>query len=355
MEKQIILENMVQPLLLWYEKNARAMPWRATKTNQVSPYGTWVSEIMLQQTRVSAVRDYYIRFMQALPDIDALANVSEDELLKLWEGLGYYSRARNLKKAANVVMEQHNGQLPATYEALLALPGIGAYTAGAIASIAFHLPHPAVDGNVLRVVSRLLVSKEDIMDTKTRKEAERLLSSVMPKDRTSDFTQAMMELGATVCLPNGAPLCEECPLGNICLAKKQNLQAVLPVKKPKKPRTKEKRTVFLITDGTHIAIRKREKKGLLSGMWEYPSMLGDDEEDRIQKQLQEWGIDAKKIHKLPSAKHIFTHVEWHMKGVLVVAEKPEAMLWASRKEILELYALPTAFQVFTEYFLQEVL
>ena len=211
------LYKIVEPLLAWYEKNRRKLPWR----ENVSAYRVWVSEIMLQQTRVEAVKPYFARFIDALPDVSDLADCEEEKLLKLWEGLGYYNRVRNMQKAAKTVMEEYGGQLPDDYEKLLSLKGIGSYTAGAIASIAYGIPVPAVDGNVLRIITRLTQDESDIMKQSVKKRVEQALLEVMPQKRAGVFNQALMELGATVCVPNGAPLCEACPWKEFCLAKKK--------------------------------------------------------------------------------------------------------------------------------------
>ena len=199
-----MLEKIVKPLLAWYDKGRRILPWRESPT----PYHVWVSEIMLQQTRVEAVKPYYDRFMQELPDIEALAKVDEEKLLKLWEGLGYYNRARNLKKSAEKIVIDYEGQMPDSYEELVKLTGIGSYTAGAIASIAFGKPYPAVDGNVLRILARLRLDERDILDAGVKRAVETELLQVIPKDRPGDFNQALMELGAVVCVPNGMPKCD---------------------------------------------------------------------------------------------------------------------------------------------------
>ncbi|MFI3212403.1 MAG: A/G-specific adenine glycosylase, partial [Eubacteriales bacterium] len=243
-----ILHQMVDPLLKWYEKGHRELPWRTDPT----PYHVWISEIMLQQTRVEAVKPYYHRFMEALPTIEALATVEEDKLLKLWEGLGYYNRARNLQKAAIQIVEQHQGNMPNHYQALLSLPGIGTYTAGAIASIAYGEAVPAVDGNVLRVISRLRMDGEDILQGKVKKRVEEELIEVIPKEQSGNFNQALMELGATVCIPNGVPKCDCCPWEKICLAHRENVISEYPVKTKKKARTIEKKTILLIEDNDKI-------------------------------------------------------------------------------------------------------
>ena len=265
-----LLKKIVQPLLDWYDANARILPWR----EQPEPYRVWLSEIMLQQTRVEAVKPYFERFLAALPTIRSLAEAPEDRLMKLWEGLGYYNRARNLQKAARMILERHNGMFPSDFEEILALPGIGEYTAGAISSIAFGRPVPAVDGNVLRVMSRLLESAEDIAQPAVKVNITHALKQIYPEQRCGDFTQSLMELGATVCLPNGKPKCRECPLAELCLARLNGKVAELPVKAPKKARKLENRTVLLLFCGNRIAIRRREEKGLLAGLYEFPNREG---------------------------------------------------------------------------------
>ena len=264
------MENISPALLDWFYKNQRSLPFRTDP----SPYHVWLSEIMLQQTRVSAALPYYQRFLAALPDIPALAACGEEKLHKLWEGLGYYSRVRNLQKAARIVCEQYGGQLPADYDALRALPGIGDYTAGAIASISFGIPVPAVDGNVLRVTMRYLNCDEDIMKMSVRTKMEKQLRAIMPKDCPGEFNQALMELGAVICVPNGQAKCAECPIAFTCLAHRHDKADMIPVKAPKKARTQDNRTVFIIQDGECTAIRKRPEKGLLAGLYELPNTQG---------------------------------------------------------------------------------
>lgn len=334
------LERAVFPLLKWYQENARVLPWRTDH----SPYRVWVSEIMLQQTRVAAVIGYFERFMAALPTPQALAEVPEDALMKLWQGLGYYNRARNLQKAARQIVTDYGGELPPDYDAIRALPGVGDYTAGAIASIAFGLPVPAVDGNVLRVISRILGDGRDIGRQDTKNAVRELLLTVIPREAPGQFNQALMELGAVVCLPNGAPLCEQCPVRELCAAHLEERTAELPVKAAKKKRRIEERRVWLIFRNGRVALRRRPSKGLLAGLWEYPNELADD-----KNWLERWHISAVSRENAGTGKHIFTHVEWHMTAEAVCAgadDLPEGWIWASARELEQVYAVPNAFQSF---------
>jgi A/G-specific adenine glycosylase len=337
------LSEIVEPLLEWYDKNARKLPWRDDPT----PYRVWVSEIMLQQTRVEAVKPYFERFVRELPDIAALANVPEDRLLKLWEGLGYYNRVRNLQKAARIVLERYGGVLPKDVKELSKLPGIGAYTAGAISSIAYGKPEPAVDGNVLRVLARLTADDRDIRDPAAKRMAAQKLRKIYPVGKSAEFTQALMELGATVCLPNGAPLCGRCPLSSLCVGLKTGRAASLPVISPKSARKIEKRTVFLILCDGKAALRKRPETGLLAGMWEFPSEPGTLSRAQAQRTLQEWGFPKTEMKKVPGAKHVFTHVEWHMTGYLVrVPSAAGNFFWAGREDFDFRCAVPSAYKHF---------
>ena len=279
---------MTNALLSWYRANARDLPWRHTR----DPYRIWVSEIMLQQTRVAAVVGYYHRFLQAFPNVEALADAPEEKLLSLWQGLGYYSRARNLRKAAQIVKER--GAFPDTYQELLALPGIGAYTAGAIASAAFGRPVPAVDGNVLRVMSRLNDNHGDILSPKVRRGIESQVKALFP-DADADirvFNQALMELGATVCVPNGPPQCERCPVAAHCLARERGTALQLPVRAPKKARRVEDRTVFVLCRDNRTALRKRPGRGLLAGLWEFPNTEGTLSETEAAEVVKTWGLSV---------------------------------------------------------------
>ena len=333
------LAAMAGPLLDWYDTHKRTLPWRGTG----DPYQVWVSEIMLQQTRVAAVLPYYRRWMEELPTVEALAAVDEERLMKLWQGLGYYSRARNMRKAALMIVDRYGGQFPEEVKELLALPGIGDYTAGAIASIAFGKPVPAVDGNVLRVAARVAGIQEDIMDPAVRKKFRALIEGAMSQDRPGEYNQALMDLGATVCLPNGTPECGRCPLSGLCEAERLGLQDVLPVRAKKAGRRREDLTVYLLwRDGT-VALRKRPEQGLLAGLWEFPHVPGALEEDAAARPLEEWGLVPVEWRKKVTAKHIFTHVEWHMTGYLLsVKGDGDGFTWADR-ETLERLAVPSAF------------
>lgn len=337
---------VAKPLLLWYDANARVLPWREHPV----PYYVWVSEIMLQQTRVEAVKPYFDRFITRLPTLSSLAQAEDDLLLKLWEGLGYYNRVRNLKKAARVVVEQYGGELPPSFEHLLALPGIGRYTAGAIASIAYGIPVPAVDGNVLRVVCRVLTLEEDISKDSTKRAVESLLHSSMPSFRAGAYNQALMELGATVCLPNGAPKCDVCPLCKLCRAHELSCVSAYPVKAPKKERTQEDKTVFILMGHGKIALRRRPSTGLLAGMWELPSVEGHLSSQQAGLILEKWETPCRVLYRLPDAVHIFTHREWHMIGYSGTVSSPpqdnSQLQWFSLEALDGSIALPSAFKAY---------
>ena len=345
-----MLEQIVEPLLGWFGEHARILPWR----EQPQPYRVWVSEIMLQQTRVEAVKPFFERFTQALPDVRSLAECPEDKLLKLWEGLGYYNRVRNMQKAAQNMVEFYDGEMPADYEKLLGLPGIGPYTAGAVASIAFEIPVPAVDGNVLRVITRITQNDGDILKQSVKRQVEEELLAVIPKGRSGAFNQALMELGATVCVPNGAPKCEECPLSGVCLAHQNGKEMDYPKKAQKKPRKIEKKTVLVIRDGSRAAIRKRPAKGLLAGLYELPNLSGWLSQDEVLDWLKQEGLSPIRIRRLSDAKHIFSHIEWHMTGYVVLVEELENysgkdMLFIEPKRTEEEYQIPAAFSAYTAY------
>ena len=344
-----MLEEIVVPLLEWYDKQKRTLPWRSKPT----PYRVWVSEIMLQQTRVEAVKPYFARFMKALPTVKKLAACPEEELLKLWEGLGYYNRVRNMQKAAQILVAENKGEVPAQFEDLIKLPGIGKYTAGAISSIAFGIPVPAVDGNVLRVITRITADDRDIAKDSVKQSIARDIQEIIPMRRAGDFNQALIELGAIVCVPNGPAKCSECPVAHLCEAKKQEIVTELPKKAAKKARTIEKKTVLLIKDGDKVAIRKRPKKGLLAGLYELPNVEGELSEDETLELVKSYDLAPLFIQKLEDSKHIFTHKEWHMTGYAVRVEELEGeadgMLFVERKTIEEQYPIPSAFAAYAKH------
>lgn len=339
-------------LLAWYDCVQRDFPWR----QDTDPYHVWVSEIMLQQTRIEAALGYYRRFMTALPTVADLAAVEEDALLKLWEGLGYYSRARNLKKAAVQVMEHHRGRLPASYEELLALPGIGEYTAGAIASISFNIPVPAVDGNVLRVLARLTANRGDVLKPATKKELTALATQMVSSERPGAYNQAIMELGETVCLPNTAPDCSRCPLQDLCEANRLGCAADLPVRTPKKDKRLEKRTVMVILTEQQgerrVLLHRRPSNGLLANMWELPSLDGWQEETVVGEHIAAFlKTPVLTADALPTAKHLFSHIEWRMKGFCLEVNTPylpEGYAWVNAEELSAAYALPSAFRTYAK-------
>lgn len=338
-EEFLLAEDTLKKLLLWYQNGHRDLPWRQTR----DPYCIWISEIMLQQTRVEAVKEYYRRFLKSLPTVSALAEAEEEQVLKLWEGLGYYSRARNLKKAAGAIMENHDGVFPSDWDSVRKLPGIGDYTAGAILSIAFGQPVPAVDGNVLRVLSRVFHDKSDILDAKTKLRMTELLRQVYPTEKCSEVTQSLMELGAMVCVPNGEPKCHECPLSEICITKEVGDTDKIPVKSKKTARKIEQKTVFIIKAGEKYAIRKRTEKGLLHGMWEPINVEGHLPASEVKMECSFSG----KIKKIGTHRHIFTHIEWDMIGYYVeLPEQAGGYQWVAREELESTYAIPKAFQPF---------
>lgn len=351
-----ILPDIPEPLLRWYRAQARSLPWR----DEPTPYRVWLSEIMLQQTRVAAVMPYFERFLSTLPDVPSLAGCDEENLMKLWQGLGYYNRARNLQKAARIIMEEHKGCIPSSFEELLTLPGIGRYTAAAISSIAYGGSHPAVDGNVLRVITRLLLCPADILKDTTKRTIEEKLQAIYPEGEGGDMNQALMELGATICLPNGEPHCRDCPLRRLCLAHAENCMTAYPRKQKKKSRRRERMTILHMERDHLIAIRKRPKAGLLAGLWELPHLSGHKTEEEIRHWCQRRGYPLKSISPLPPARHIFSHVEWDMVGwhldlASSVMEESTAygpdspkkeFQWHSIETIALEYSIPAAFQYY---------
>ena len=344
MDQNNVFSKLPAALLPWFDRNQRDLPWRSDK----DPYHIWVSEIMLQQTRVEAVRGYYTRFIDNLPTIASLANADDALLQKLWEGLGYYSRMRNLKKAAICVMEEHGGIFPDAYDQVLALPGIGPYTAGAICSIAYEKPTPAVDGNVLRVISRLTDDATPVDSPAYQKGVRHSLAAVYP-EQAGAFTQALMELGATVCGPNRKPDCENCPCRDFCLGYHNGTCESLPIKKDKTPRRVEEYTVLLLSCNDSYALEKRPKTGLLSDLWQFPNFSGKLDLDVVISKVEESGLKLADIKRRVERKHIFTHIEWHMCGYYVeVADMDNRYRWFTLDQLKSEIALPTAFRQFLE-------
>lgn len=338
-------EKLGEKLCMWYDAGHRELPWRQDK----EPYHVWLSEIMLQQTRVEAVKGYYARFLSELPTIRALAACPPDRLTKLWEGLGYYSRVWNLQKAAKTIMEEFGGEFPGTYEAVRALPGVGDYTAGAICSICFDLPTPAVDGNVLRVLSRVMEDGAPVTNQKTKTAYRAALLPLYEAGSRGKLTQALMELGAMVCVPNGAPKCEICPLRDVCLANAHGTWEKYPVKEAKKAKREEEKTVFYLTCDGCLAVRKRESKGLLAGLWELPNVEGKLDAAQALLFAEKAGCEPAELLKSVERVHVFTHIIWRMRCYYIVCkEKSPEFVWADAERRKTDVALPTAFRMFVE-------
>ena len=341
---------MPEQIVPWFREKRKMLPWRMEPT----PYHVWISEVMLQQTRIETVIPYYRRFLNEFPDAASLAAADDDRLMKAWEGLGYYSRARNLKKAAAVITEAYGGELPSDVSLLRTLPGIGDYTAGAIASIAFGEAEPAVDGNVLRVCMRHIASAEDVLSPKVRRAVAAELRAVYPTGEDAAlFTEGLMELGETVCLPAGEPDCASCPLRDSCEAHRLNRTADFPVRAEAKPRTQKAYTILVVRRGNTYAIHRRPKEGLLAGMWELPNLDGHLSAEEVGARLCSCGIEPLLIEPAGSATHIFTHIEWHMTGYRVtVADGSDSpadsgWIWKTADEIRRDHAIPTAFRAYT--------
>lgn len=351
-EKTII--EFQRKLLKWYDQHARILPWR----DNPSPYRVWISEVMLQQTKVDTVKPYFERFMKEVPSISDLANLSEDKLLKLWEGLGYYSRARNLKKAAIGMEEKFEGKVPSDRRSLESLSGIGPYTAGAISSIAFNKKEPAVDGNVIRVIARVTGNEKNMSEPKGKKEIEIVVKDLLPKERVGDFNQALMELGATICLPKSLLKCSKCPVQSLCEGRKKGIAETLPVKTKKKKRKIEKRTVFILHYKGKVALGKRPEEGLLSNLWEFPNVEGHLTSEECKENLKNFGIEKEEqMIALPPSKHIFTHLEWHMEGYFIQLKeipKDSKVLWVTKEEIKGEYAIPSAFKAYQKFLFQHL-
>lgn len=347
------MKDETRQLLEWYDNNRRILPWREDPT----PYHVWLSEIMLQQTRVEAVKGYYDRFTRTLPDIEALANADEDTYLKLWQGLGYYNRVRNLHKAAVQIMEEHNGKMPRTAAELKMLAGIGDYTSAAIASIAFGEPVPAIDGNLLRVWARRTLYKGNIKDGKAKKAAAPYYQGRIPDERPGDYNQALMDLGATVCIPHGAPHCDTCPWQKCCKAHASGVELDYPVSVSKIKRAIDQYTVFLLHDSSGVVLRRRPDEGLLAGLYEYPNINKKLKAQEAIDYVESLGFTIRQIAGTIRAKHIFSHREWHMTGYDIEVEDIHAgqkeLIPATYDELREKYSVPSAFAKFTETLLSE--
>lgn len=338
-------EEDVFELVSWYQKNKRDLPWRHTKDS----YKIWISEVMLQQTRVEAVKEYYKRFLEEIPTLEDLAFISEDKLLKLWEGLGYYSRAKNLKKCAEILVKDGLNALPDTEEEIVKLPGIGPYTAGAILSIAYLKDAPAIDGNVMRVLSRVFADEREINSTVVR-EYTALLKRFMPHFPSDDFTQSFIELGALICIPNGMPKCLECPFEKRCLAHQEKKELDYPKKKEKKTRKKSEKTVFVLKYQNTYALLKRGV-GLLEGMYEFPNVDEELSKKSVKKYLKDQHISFTLIEELGLFKHVFSHVEWLMTAYMIeLSNQADDYIWATLEEMSQVYSIPTAFQKIIEKF-----
>ena len=343
--KKSLYRKLPEALLQWYKENARQLDWR----RDTQPYHVWLSEIMLQQTRVEAVKGYYARFLEAFPTIEDLAQAREDTLFKYWEGLGYYNRARNLQKAAKKIVRDYGGVFPSSYMDIASLPGVGPYTAGAIASICFEQPRAAVDGNVLRVLSRVTEQFIEVDAPQVKKKMAQILESVYPLGQCGSFTQSLMELGATICLPGGNPKCACCPARNFCLAYASGSQQMLPVKKPKRARKTEQKTVFLLLCGNDIAVCQRESSGLLAGLWQLPNVQGALTEEEAVQTAENWGSGEITLEKVLHYRHVFTHIQWDMTCYcMCCTQKAPDFTWATMEQVRQKYALPTAFRIFLE-------
>jgi len=333
-------------LINWYDIQKRSLPWRDDPT----AFRVWISEMMLQQTRVETVIPYFAEFVKRIPEVTILAKITDDELYKLWQGLGYYNRAKNLKKAANIIMNEFDGVIPSTYEELIMLPGIGPYSAGAISSIAFNKKYPAIDGNVLRVIARIFKFQNVLNDKIVKKKIEEKVKQLLPDKRVGDFNQALMEIGAIICLPKGKPNCLNCPFQFDCMAYREDLLQIIPAKKINNARRIEYKTILLLHYNGLYAIHKRLERGLLSNLWEYPNFENYLSKEEVILLLQNEGYSYSNIFDLEEKKHIFSHLEWYLIGYNIeVLSKPKTDLyeWVSLQDIKKVYSIPKAFQYFT--------
>lgn len=341
----INIPSIAKALLTWFAENKRDLPFRhADGQGHKDPYAIWISEIMAQQTQIDTLLPYYERFIHQFPDVATLAAAEEDAVLKAWEGLGYYSRARNLRKAAQTIQSDFNGRFPAAYADILSLPGIGPYTAGAIASIAFGLLVPAVDGNVMRVITRLADWPIDIAGSDTKKKIGAVVTDLMSEESPGDFNEALMELGALVCTP-AAPACLLCPWRDHCRALACGHTESLPVKTKRVRRRTLTMAVALVTDMRgRLLIEKRPTEGLLAGLWGLPIVEADDNAVPLDVALGARLGQPMQGFYLGEAKHVFTHRTWRMRVYrYTVGAFPDGCVAADRDALRRTYALPTAF------------
>ncbi|WP_064221141.1 A/G-specific adenine glycosylase [Anoxybacillus flavithermus] len=340
------IEQFQHDLIHWFVKEQRDLPWRKEK----DPYKIWVSEVMLQQTRVDTVIPYFYKFIEKFPTLDALADAEEKEVLKAWEGLGYYSRIRNLHAAVKEVKEKYNGCVPASKEQFSSLKGVGPYTTGAVLSIAYDIPEPAVDGNVMRVLSRIFYITDDIAKGSTRKKFEQLVSCIIAHDNPSDFNQALMELGALICTPKN-PSCLLCPVQRHCRAFTEGMEKQLPVKtKAKAPKHVAFRAIVLVNEDGNILIEKRPSSGLLANLWQFPNdehAPTADDQTFIKEISERYGVVIRSVQQIGTFQHVFSHVVWHIE-----AYKGEAIgltvdiptrRWVTIEELAS-YAFPVVYQ-----------
>jgi A/G-specific adenine glycosylase len=336
--------SLEDDLLAWYTKNRRHMPWREDPL----PYHVYLSEIMLQQTQVDTVRAYYLRFLKRFPTLTDLAQASEEEVLKLWEGLGYYSRGRNLLKAAQAIQASYGGEVPSGKAALLALPGIGEYTSRAIRAIAFHQKEIAVDGNLVRVYARLEEDKETRPDV-LKERCETYFRKALNKQDPSAFNQALMDLGEMVCLPKALPLCASCPLRKYCQSAQDGTMLDFPTPKKSKEKRREEWTVLLLETEEEVALYKRPEEGLLASLYAFPMLEGSLNQKAVQTYLQDQSLVSQTLIPLESYEHVFSHLVWEMRGYhVILAEKPakSPWIWVKKKDLKKGYPLPSAFTPF---------
>lgn len=340
------MEKYTEKIVEWYQKNKRDLPWRKDK----NPYHIWISEIMLQQTRIEAVIGYYYRFLEKIPDIKTLATIEEKSLLKLWEGLGYYNRARNLKIAAIQIENEYQGKFPTTYEEIMKLKGIGEYTASAISSICYSESQVTIDGNVLRVFTRFYNDQRNIDETRTRKSIREHLQKIIPEE-SGDFNQGLMEIGETICIPNGIPKCNICPLKKDCLANQYNTYQDLPIRKKKTVKKQEDYTILIFQNQDKVAIYQRTKESLLNNLWGFPQLEGLFSMEEIKDYLIKQNIKYQCIQEGIQNIHIFTHKKWNMISYTIKLTKENSLSqykWEKISEIKKRYAIPTAYKPFLE-------